>query len=165
MKFSLSKLKMAFGKQESQDNPEDNTYINDIIKSIEQKPFAISNDNVCYASANELAGYYYLQTVIVGKFKVKTFDGAQLKVLGSDIELNLESDMMELESELSNVPKSYMTRIDFMLNKKDLPKIARAQLHTLILSAKKQKIEFSIIQMEEKEAADVTSNNEQDSIN
>lgn len=159
MKFSLSKLKRAFGKSEANINPQEDNYVDDLIKSIEQKPFAISEENVCYASANELAGYYYLQTIIVGKFKIKTFEGAQLTILGTDFELNLESDMMELESELYNIPKSYMTRIDFMLNETDLPKIGRAQIQKLVLSAKKQKVEFTVIQSEEKEG--VAANNEQ----
>ena len=162
MKFSLSKLKQAFVKSATQENVQEDSFTDDIIKSIEQKPFASSSENVCFASTNELAGYYYLQTVIVGKFKIKTFDGAQLQVLGSDIALNLDSDMMELESERYAIPKSYITRIDFMLNEKDLPKIGRSLLHTLILSAKNQKVEFSVIQMEEEEKVeDITSNNEQ----
>lgn len=146
MKFSLSKLKNAFGKSESNNNDQLINYTDELIKSLELKPFAISQENVCYASANELAGYYYLQTIIVGKFKIKTFEGAQLAVLGNDVDLKLESDMLELKSDLFTIPNSYLTRIDFMLNKKDLSKINRSQIQTLILSAKKQKVEFSIIQ-------------------
>jgi len=146
MKFSLTKLKNAFRKPETNEVQKDDTYTNDIIKSIEQKPFAVSNDNVCYASVNELAGYYFLQTIIVGKFKFKTFNGAQLKVLGKEFELELKSDMMELESELFNVPKSYMTRIDFVLDKKDIPKMDRSHINALRLSAKKQSLEFSVMQ-------------------
>lgn len=148
MKFSLSKFKKSFAKPDTNENMQEDTYINDIIKSIEQKPFAVSNENVCYASINELAGYYFLQTMIVGKFKIKTFDGAQLKVLGSDVEMNLESDMMELESELTNVSKSYVTRMDFTINENEIPKLDRSQVHTLKLSAKKQNLEFSVIQEE-----------------
>ena len=151
MKFSLTKLKEAFGKPEPINTVQDDNFTDNLIKSIEQKPFAISNENVCFATANELAGYYYLQTIIVGKFKIKTFDGAQLTVRGTDFEMTLESDMLELESELYAIPKSYTTRIDFMLNEKDLSKINRSQIQTLVLSAKKQKVEFSIIQeVEEK---------------
>ena len=151
MKFSLSKLKKAFETSQSKASPQEQNFTDELIKSIEQKPFAISNDNVCYASANELAGYYYLQTVIVGKFRIKTFEGAQLKVMGTDVELNLESDMRELESELYNIPKSYMTRMDFILNENDLPKIDRSKIHRLILTAKKQNLELSIIPSEEVE--------------
>lgn len=140
---------MAFRKQETDETVQDDTFINDIINSIEQKPFAVSNENVCYASASELAGYYFLQTIIVGKFKIKTFNGAQLTLVGLDFKLKLASDMMELESELSNVSKSYITRIDFVLNENDLPIINRSQINTMILSAKKQNLKFSVIQLEE----------------
>jgi len=160
MKFSLSKLKKPFGTSETKANPQEQNYTDDLIKSLEHKPFAMSSDNVCYASANELAGYYYLQTMILGKFKIKTFDGAQLKVLGTDVELTLESDMMELESEIYTIPKSYLTRMDFILNEKDLPKIGRSQIHTLIFTAKKQNLEFSVIPSEDMEEV-IKSNTEQ----
>lgn len=151
MKFSLTKLKSAFGKSKINEVQQDDTYISDIIKSIEQKPFAISIANVCYVSANELAGYYFLQTIIVGKFKIKTFKGAQLKINGRNFELELESDMMELESEHSKVTNSYVTRIDFVLNEKDLPKINKSSVNSLILSENKQSVEFSIIQTDDEE--------------
>lgn len=146
MKFSLSKLKTAFGNQNSKDKTHLDDYIETIIKTIEQKPFASSNQNVCYVATNELAGYYFLQTIIVGKFKIKTFNGAQLTIKGNDFNLNLESDMMELVSEHYAVPNSFITRIDFIMNKKDLSKIDRSRIHSLLLSAKKQNEEFSIIQ-------------------
>ena len=145
MKSFLSKLKTAIGKPNASKVLNDDSYIEGIINSIEQPPFAVSDENVCYASSNELAGYYYLQTIIVGKFKIKTFNGAQLLIKGHDFELELESEMMELESELSNVPKSYMTRIDFVLDEKDVPKINKSKINSLKLSAKKQSVAFTII--------------------
>ena len=80
--------------------------------------------------------------------------------MGADVELNLESDMMELESELYNVPKSYMTRMDFILNENDLPNMVRSKIQTLILTAKKQNLEFSVIPSEEVEE-ETKSNTEQ----
>jgi len=152
MKFSLSKLKTVFGNQNTKDKNNLDNYIEKIIKTIEQKPFASSNENVCYVATNELAGYYFLQTIIVGTFKIKTFNGAQLTVKGDDFQLELESDMKELVSDHYAIPKSYLTRIDFIMNKKDVPKINTSRIQSLLLSAKKQSIEFSIIQtIDEKE--------------
>ena len=91
MKFSLAKLKAALGNQRAMEKEIVDTYTEDIINSIEKQPFAISNYNVCYAATNELAGYYFLQTIIVGKFKVKTFKGAQLTINGHDFEFVITS--------------------------------------------------------------------------
>ena len=151
MKFSLSKLKTAFGNQNSKDKTNLDNFIEEITKTIEQKPFASSDQNVCYLATNELAGYYFLQTIIVGKFKIKTFNGAQLTVKGEGFKLELESDMKELVSDLYAVPKSYVTRIDFIMNKKDVPKIDKSKIHSLLLTAKKQNIEFSILQTTDEE--------------
>lgn len=151
MKFSLAKLKAAFGNQRTSEKDIVDTYTEDIINSIEQHPFAISDHNVCYASTSELADYHFLQTIIVGKFKVKTFKGAQLAITGHDFELELESDMMELQSERSDISDRYITQIDFVLDKIDLPKMDRSHIKSLVLSAKKQNVEFSIIQLNEEE--------------
>ncbi len=149
MKFFITKLKAAFGNPNTMEKLHVDNYTEDIINSIDNEPFAISEQNVMYAGTNELGGYYYLQTVIVGTFKIKTLKGAQLKVIKNNGELLLESDMVELKSELSNVSKRYITKIDFILNESDLPKLDKSLIKNLILTSQKGKIVFSKIEVNE----------------
>jgi hypothetical protein len=143
MKFSITKLKAAFGTPKAIEKLDVETYTEDIINDIENDPFAISEQNVLYAGTNELGGYYYLQTVIVGAFKIKTIKGAQLTIMGNQSEIQLESDMEELESDVSNVSNRFITKIDFILNENDLPKLDKSLISSLTLTSKKDKVVFS----------------------
>ncbi|MEZ4802554.1 MAG: hypothetical protein R2797_07245 [Gelidibacter sp.] len=147
MKFSITRLRAAFGDMRAMEKLHVDTHTESIINDIENEPFAISETNVMYAGLGELAGYHLLQTVIVGTFHIKTFKGAMLKIKGNDFELNLNSDMVELESDFSNVSNRSITKIDFEINEEDIPKIEKSQIQSLELSAKKERVSFSIVQV------------------
>lgn len=147
----ITKLKAAFGNPRAMEKLHVDNHTEAIINDIEHEPFAISDSNVLYAGLNELGGYYFLQTVIVGTFHIKTNKGAQLKVIGHDFELLLESDMVELESDHSNVSNRSISKIDFQIEETDAAKIKRSNLKQLILTCKKEVIKFSIYELSEEE--------------
>jgi hypothetical protein len=141
----FSKRKTGFGSQKENDSDINPNYVEDIINEIENEPLATSESNVMYAGLGEIAGYHLFQSVIVGTFRIKTFKGAKLKIKGTDFELNLNSDMVELESEFSTVPNRSVTKIDFEIDEKDLPKIKKSNIESLELSAKKERVKFHIV--------------------
>ncbi len=144
MSFSIGKLLDTFGKKSAKDQPQDNNDTQAIIDAIKDEHFAVSDQNVIYASVNELGGYYYLKTIIVGAFKIKTMKGATLTIKSKDFELDLITDMDEFESENSNLANRYVTRIDFQVEENDVSKINPAMLDSLNLKAKKHNIVFRI---------------------
>lgn len=148
----FSNMKSSFGNRKDITSDIDPNYIEDIINDIENEPFAASESNVMYAGLGEIAGYHLLQSVIVGTFRIKTFKGAKLKVKGRDFELNLNSDMVELESDFSNASSRSITKIDFEIDELDLPKIAKSKIESLELTAKKEHIKFHIVHIETDEA-------------
>ena len=138
-------MKFTFFKKKSETQPKDESnemYLHAIIESIEQIPFAIGNENVCYAGLNELAGYLFLQTIIVGKLKTKTFKGASLNITGDEFELNLKSDMLELESNSSKIANRYITPIDFIINDNEAKKIDKSKIKKVTLIVKNLTIDF-----------------------
>ncbi len=147
----ITKLKAAFGNPKAMEKLHVDDHTEAIINDIEHEPFAISDSNVLYAGLNELGGYYFLQTVIVGTFHIKTNKGAQLRVIGHDFELLLESDMVELESDHSNVSNRNISKIDFQIEEADAAKIKRSNLKQLILTSKKEVIEFSVYESNDEE--------------
>jgi len=144
MSFSFDKLLAAFGNVRAMERTHIDNHTEDIIKSIKDEHFAISEQNVMYAGIDELGGYYFLKTIIVGAFKIKTMKGATLSLVSNDFELKLITDMDEFESEYSNVSNRYVTRIDFQVEEDDVSKINPAILESLTLKAKKHHIEFKI---------------------
>ena len=145
----LNKLKTAFGNSESQKTSVEGNYVEEIINSIKNTPFAVSETNVLYAGINELASYTYVQTVIVGTLKLKTHKGATLKITGNDFYLHLNSDMLELESEATYKSNQYITKIDFEIDKENLPKLQTKTIESLELSTKKIGIDFKVLESAE----------------
>lgn len=145
MKSFITKLKSAFGESKQSEKPHDDTFTEAIINDVEGAPFAISETNVLYAGASDLAGYHYFKTIVIGTFKIKTFKGAKLIIKGTDFKLELKSDMEELSSEASNITNRNITRIDFEIDSDDLSKISRTAIVSLELIAKNNRVQFSII--------------------
>lgn len=144
MKFKLDHLLAAFGNIKAMERTHVDDFTEKIIEEVDMIPFAISDKNVLYAGTKELGGYFYLKTIIIGAFNIKTMKGATLQVLGKSLDFKLNSDMQEFESDHSNVSNRNITSIDFQLEEDDVIKMDKNKIETLIFKAKKTTIEFKI---------------------
>ena len=147
----ITKLKSALGKSKVVEKEQIGDSTEAIIIDIENDPFAVSETNVLYAGLNELGGYYFFQTVVVGTFHVKTLKGAQLKIVGHDFELELDSDMLELESDHSNVSNRSISKIDFQIEETDAAKLDRSAIQRLVLTCKNEHLTFSMYELTDEE--------------
>jgi len=145
MKFKLDHILAPFGNKKTKQEKQVDDFTEKIIADIDMVPFAISDSNVIYANITELGGYFFLKTVIVGTFNIKTKKGGTLQLNGNSVNLELNSDMLEFESDHSNIPNRSITSIDFQLEEADISKIDKTQIDTLILKSKKTTIEFKIL--------------------
>ncbi|QNK78735.1 hypothetical protein H7F37_06605 [Winogradskyella sp. PAMC22761] len=136
MAFSLSQL---FGTKSSKSNDS----IEAIINDVENNPFGVADTNVLFAGLNELGGYHFFQTVIVGDLNVKCKNGAKLTFIGDDFKLKLEADMPEFESESSEVKGRHITKIDFQIEENEVQKLDSATLRSIQIKVKKHDISFS----------------------
>ena len=140
MAFSLSKL---FGSKASETKSQSSDTIEAIITDVENNPFGVSDSNVLFAGLNELGGYFFFQTVVVGQLNVKSKIGAQLFFIGDNFKLQLESDMPEFESERSDIKGRNITKIDFQIEESEVKKLEKAKLKSIQLKVKKNDILFS----------------------
>lgn len=136
MGFSLSKL-LSSNSSKTMDS------VDSIINDVENTPFGVSENNVLYAGLNELGGYYFFQSVIIGSLNIRTKQGAQLFLIGNDFELLLNADMLELESETSNIKGRSITKIDFEIDASEAQKLDSSRVNTIRLKLKKHNIEFT----------------------
>jgi hypothetical protein len=150
MAFSLSKL---FGNKISGSLSESTDTIEAIITDVENRPYGVSENNVLFAGLNELGGYYFFQTLIVGQLYVKTKTGANLVFIGEDFQLELDCDMPEFESENSDVKGRNVTKIDFQIEESDIKQLEKAKLSSIQIKIKKHDILFTkyIVSDEEEE--------------
>jgi len=138
MGFSFSKL---FNKADSKDNSNDS--IEAIMTSVELPPYGVSERNVLFSGLNELGGYLFFQTVVVGALKVKCKHGAKLTFKGQNFELTLNSDSLEFESGHTDTKGRYATNIDFQIEKADIKKLEKATLKEISLQVKNQELLFT----------------------
>ncbi|RAJ17017.1 hypothetical protein [Olleya aquimaris] len=131
----------SFKKKENEETSDTN-YVEALLKHSQDEPLGVADNNVIYAGYNELGGYYYFQTYVIGKFKLKTKTGAKLRIEGTNYSLDLNADMNELESEPADIFKGYVTRIDFEIEKDVVETIRRSTIKELILTTKKNKLVF-----------------------
>ncbi|MEM5564555.1 hypothetical protein WNY78_05550 [Psychroserpens sp. AS72] len=133
----------GFGKKQKKEEAVDDNYIETILTHSKDEPLGVSKQSVIYAGYNELGGYYYFQTYIIGAFKLKTKTGAKLLIEGNNYTLDLKSDMDEIESDqIDDFIKGYVTRIDFEIEKEAVESIKRSTIKQLVLTVKKQKVVF-----------------------
>jgi len=145
MKFNLDKILAAFGNPRPMERTHVDNHTEDIIDAIDESPFAVSEQNVLFARTSELGGYYYVITIVVGSFKIKTNKGAKLAIEGNDFDLILNSDTDEFESDRSNVSNRFITRIDFKIEKEEVSKFDKAIIKSIKLSVKNQEVIFNTL--------------------
>lgn len=137
-----------FSSKKSNNTLADEDYLKTIIESGKDEPLAVSNNNAMYVGYNELGGYYYLQTYIIGALNIKTKTGAKLVIDGNDYNLKLNSDMSEFESDPAHPLKAQVTKIDFEIEKNDVQKLKRSSMKQLTLTVKKKEIVFNMYKKE-----------------
>lgn len=151
LKRSILKVQAALGNIRAMEKLHVDTHTENIIIQVNGTKFAQSSSNEIYMDIVELAGYYYVKTIIIGSFHIKTWKGAELLILGKDFELNLASDMQEIESDFSNVSNKSITQVDFVIEEQDIHKIDRSVIEKITVSSKKKTAHFEIMVYEEEE--------------
>ena len=141
MKFSLSNL-LAFKKQK-EEAP--------VIKKIEYTEgtkFATELNNDLYLDFEELGGFPFVKTVILGTYKIKIKrGGCSMKFIFDNDSIELESDATEIQSNaVKNTLVNY-TEIDFEADEKEIEKIKNNTLKEIIFSTKKKTILFNPLQL------------------
>ncbi len=126
MSFSFSKL---FNK------PKDLPSTFEIIDKIDFQggtKYALNETNVVYADIEELGGFPYLKTVIIGEIAVK------IKRTGCTVAFNFNNEIIKLNSDNTAIESNkikntnvFYTEIDFELNEEDAKKIKSNKLKTL----------------------------------
>ncbi|WP_400078046.1 hypothetical protein [Winogradskyella sp. R77965] len=140
MGFSLSKL---FGSKTSEAKSQSDDTVEAIINDVQNKPYGVAENNVLFAGLNELGGYLFFQTVIVGQLHVKSKTGAKLFFIGENFKLELDSDSLEFESDHSDIKGRSVTKIDFQVEESDIKQLETATLKSIQLKVKNHDILFT----------------------
>ena len=140
MAFSFSKL---FNK------PKDLPSTSEIIEKIDYKEgtkYAENETNVVYVDFEELGGFPYLKTVIIGETSVKIKrTGCTIAFQFNNETIKLNSDNTDIESNRIKNTNVFFTEIDFELNEEDATKIKEQKVTGLEYDFQNKIISFKLI--------------------
>ena len=107
-----------------------------------------SNESVdAYIDFEELGGYPYVKTVLLGLFSVRTKkSGCNLTfVFENGEEIILDSDNTQVESDRVNKTKIYFTPIDFEITEEALATIKKNNVAKVVFKFKRETLELAKI--------------------
>jgi len=139
MAFSFSKL--------FNNKPKEVPSISEIIEKIDFKggtKYAKNETNIVYADIEELGGFPYLKTVIIGDTSVN------IKRVGCTVKFNFDNESIQLNSDNTTIESNkikntnvYFTEIDFELNEQEATKIKDHKVITMEYGLKNKVIPFT----------------------
>ena len=121
------------------------TYTEKRITTVKGTQIASSENGGIWIEYQELAGYTFLNAIVVGQNDLKTFNGCELVFSGNGFEQKLISDTQEIESDSSNVSNRWITQIAIDVTDINVDFIENKTTTTVQLNCKKVKEIFNII--------------------
>lgn len=129
----------ALGNIKAMERLHVDTFTEDKINNIKGEKIAESNEGIIYTTINELNGYLFLETTVLSRVNIKTFKGATLTFSGQ-VDFELSSDTLEIESNFSNVSNRFMTEISFDITQEEIKQIKAKHYEKIILKFKKKEL-------------------------
>lgn len=105
--------------------------------------FAENETNKVYVDIEELGGFYYLKTIIIGDLSVK------IKRVGCSLDLQFKKETISLSSDNTTVDSNaikktpiFYTEVDFELEKEHADKMKKGKVKSLTYTFKNQILTF-----------------------
>ncbi len=141
----IDKILGAFGNIKALERTHVDTYTQNLITNIEGEKIAESVDGQLWIEFKQLAGYDFMESIILSRTNIKTWDGSTLILNGENKSLILNSDTTEIESDYSNISNTWMTKISFVVSKDDIKYIKERKADEIFFKYKKKTISFNAL--------------------
>ena len=140
----IDKILGAFGNIRALERTHVDTYTENLIENIKGEKIAESVNGQLWADFQELAGFDFLEATILSRVNIKTFKGGKI-IFDGETPLILYSDITEIESDYSNVSNRWMTKVSFVVTKKNINQIQLKGSTEVRFEYKKKFIIFKVI--------------------
>ncbi|WP_456378229.1 hypothetical protein [Lutibacter sp.] len=121
----------------------------EVIPKIDYKggtKFAESPENDIYLDIEELGGFPFIKTVIIGTFSTKIKRvGCTLTFIFKNDSITLNSDNTDIESNKINNTNVFYTEIDFELNESEVERIKNEKVVKIQYNFKGKKLSLNTI--------------------
>ena len=116
----LKSIVSKFSKTENAEENQIEPTIENRISVADGEQIGISQYGGIWIKYQELVDYQFMNVLIVGKIKHKTFKGCQLVFTSQNSELKLTSDTREIESDFTDVSNRYVTQMSFDITNENI---------------------------------------------
>lgn len=141
----IDKILGAFGNIRALERTHIDTYTENLITDIEGDKIAESVDGQLWIEFKELAGYDFMESIILSRINIKTWDGSTLTLNEGNESLILKSDTAEIESDYSNISNTWITKISFVVSKDDIKYIEEKKADEIFFKYKKKTLSFKAL--------------------
>ncbi|WP_298120067.1 hypothetical protein [Flavobacterium sp.] len=144
----ISLLKTIVSKLGGVDTSEKNhvdTFTENRILNVPGEQIASIENGGIWIDFQELSDYHFMNIIVIGKKKYKTFEGCELVFSSNSSELKLISDSKEIASDFSNVSNRWITQVDFDVTNINIDMIINKEANQVHFKFKKDSETFEII--------------------
>ncbi|WP_298138842.1 hypothetical protein [Flavobacterium sp.] len=144
----ISLLKTIVSKLGGVDTSEKNhvdTFTENRILNVPGEQIASIENGGIWVDFQELSDYHFMNIIVIGKKKYKTFEGCELVFSSNSSELKLISDSKEIASDFSNVSNRWITQVDFDITNINIDMIINKEANQVHFNFKKDSETFEII--------------------
>lgn len=143
----ISLLKTIVTKLGGVDTSEKNhvdTFTENRILNVPGEQIASIENGGIWVDFQELSDYHFMNIIVIGKKKFKTFEGCELVFTSNNSELKLISDSKEIASDFSNVSNRWITQIAFDITNINIDMMIKKEANLVHLNFKKDSETFDI---------------------
>lgn len=120
------------------------THTEEKIKNISGVKVAESKEGQFWVKFQELNGFLFMNSTILGHLNLKTSRGIKITLLTNDYEIEIDSDEKEIESDFSNVSNTWITKMSFVLDDKERKIIENRKFEEIEYQLKKVKLKLLV---------------------
>ena len=143
----IDQVLARFGNMRAMQRTHVDTYTEGRIENVVGEKYGEARDVDLWIAYQELAGYYFINTSVIGPMNLKTNKGATLEFEDKNGKgFVVESDDYMVESDFSNVSNRYLTKINYCLEKDQIDAVINKKFTKIIFNIKKGGIIFDVIQ-------------------
>ncbi len=88
--------------------------------NVSDEQIAFSENGGIWIKFQELSDFHFMNVVVIGTKRMKTFDGCDLYFISQNSEFKIVSDTKEIESDFSNVSDRWITNISFEITNENI---------------------------------------------
>jgi hypothetical protein len=137
------KLLAALGNIRAMEALHIDNYTENKIQNLKGEVYGASVDGKILFYFNNIAGYIFLEVVVLSSQNIKSMKGADLILSGAK-SLSINSDTTEIESDFSNISNQWMTKISFIVSEEEKEIIQSKQYSIIDIDYYNYKLKFNL---------------------